>query len=320
MEVVLPWIEAHRDTPFFVFMSVLDPHDPYKPYPPYDSMWADPARAKEHERLTDEARKFIAIPFLKRFGMPTREELLKARIDPAAYIAHDLDWYDGSIRGMDAEIGRLLERLRALGLGEETLIVFTSDHGEEFLEHGRTFHGQSAYGELNRVPLVLWGPGRAPAGARLEQTVETIDIMPTLLEISQLRPPPEIQGRSLVPLLAGKKDWTSRPAITEKPRAEDDLPPLDTDSVAIVADGWKLIHNTRRHPPKAEYELYDFARDPLDRTDVAVQHPEVVKRLSGELEAWRRKAEAARLKPDSETAAAVSGEQLERLRALGYVQ
>jgi arylsulfatase A-like enzyme len=319
MDVVLPWLETHRDSPFFVFMSVLDPHDPFKPYAPYDTMWADPANAKEHERQLEQARKFIAIPFLKRFGMPTREELVKARIDPAAFIAHVRDWYDGSIRGMDAELGRLLERLHALGLAERTLVVFTSDHGEEFLEHGRTFHGQSAYGELSRVPLVLWGPGYAPAGRRLEQPVETVDIMPTLLEISRLRAPAEMQGRSLAALLAGE-DWTSRPVITEKIRDETELPPLDTDSVAIVADGWKLIHNTRRHPPRPEFELYDFAKDPFDATDLAGQHPDVVDKLSRELAAWRRKAEAGRAKPDSETAATVSGEELERLRALGYVQ
>ena len=79
-------------------MSVLDPHDPFKPYAPYDTMWADPSKAKEHERQLEQARKFITIPFLKRFGMPTREELVKARIDPAAFIAHVTDWYDGSIR------------------------------------------------------------------------------------------------------------------------------------------------------------------------------------------------------------------------------
>jgi arylsulfatase A-like enzyme len=320
MDVVLPWIEAHRDVPFFVFMSVLDPHDPYKPYPTYDSLWADPAHAKEHERQTDHARKFIAVPFLKQFGMPSREEMVKAGIDPEAYVAHDRGWYDGSIRGMDAELGRLLERLRALGLEKKTLVVFTSDHGEEFLEHGRMFHGQSAYGELNRVPLVLWGPGHVSAGAKVKETVEIIDLMPTLLAMSHLPPPPEMQGRSLLPLLARTGEWASRPAITEQRAAKGDPPPLDTDSFAIVAGGFKLIHNPRRHPPKPEYELFDYRNDPLDQKNVAAQHPDVVERLSRELQAWQAKAAAAQPKPDADAAKTMSGEELERLRALGYIQ
>ena len=68
--------------------------------------------------------------------MPNREQLLAAGSTPDPYIAHDRDWYDGSIRAMDAEIGRLVERLRTSGLDHRTLVVFTADHGEEFLEHG----------------------------------------------------------------------------------------------------------------------------------------------------------------------------------------
>ena len=125
------------------------------------------------------------------FGMPTRGELEAAGFDPAAYVEHDRDWYDGSIRGMDAEIGRLVERLAELGLGRRTLLVFTGDHGEEFLEHGRTFHGQSVYGELSDVPLHLLAAGRAcRPGATVAETVQTIDVMPTLLELSGL-PVPE---------------------------------------------------------------------------------------------------------------------------------
>jgi arylsulfatase A-like enzyme len=341
LDRVLPWIEAHREVPFFVFMSILDPHDPYKPYAPYDALWADPATEIEHTRQTEKARKYITQPILKLFGMPSREELVKAGIDPDAYVRHDQDWYDGSIRGMDAEIARLLERLRSLGLAENTLVVFTADHGEEFLEHGRMFHGQSAYGELNLVPLVLWRPGTIPKAAVVDEPVETIDLMPTLLEMSRLRLPKEAQGQSLVPLLlsAGRPSgdirkasmavgdgsnretqWKSRPAITEKWASVDDRPPLDTDSVSIVSDGWKLVHNTRRHAGTPEYELYDFLNDQLDQKNVADAHPEIVQRLAKSLERWRSLATAAQLKPDAELPQTMSAEQLQRLKSLGYIK
>ena len=321
MDRLFPWLEAHRDVRFFVFLSVLDPHDPYKSYPPYDTIWADPAGEAEHERHQEQAREHIQNPILKIFGMPSRAELDAAGVDADAYVAFDLDWYDGSIRGMDAEVGRLFERLRSLGLDEKTLVVFTSDHGEEFLEHGRMFHGQSAYGELNRVPLVIRWPGGLPAGREIDAPVETLDLMPTLLELSGLPAPEGMQGQSLLPLLSGGEGWESRPVITEKWSVTGiEKPPDDWNAMAIVADGWKLIHNFKRYPPMPEYELYDFVNDPLDLVDVAADHPDVVARLVADLGTWRERAESERVSTDAEAAQSLSAEDLERLKALGYIE
>jgi arylsulfatase A-like enzyme len=329
---LLPWLEAHRDVPFFVFLHVSDPHDPYKPYPPYDALWADPAEARTHEQHLQTARKFISDPLLKAFGMPSRAELVQAKIDPDAFIDHDRAWYDGSIRGMDTEIGRLVERLKGLGLDRKTLLVFTGDHGEEFYEHGRSFHGQSVYGEQNNMPLVVWGPGVVPAGATVDQTVQTVDLMPTLLELSRLPVPQGVQGHSLVPLLSGGGSGergtvrasasNSRPAISEKAETKHSggPPPRDTASEAVIDGGWKLIHNTKRPDGKAEFELFDHAKDPLDAHDVSAAHPDQVARLTKMLEAWRRMATAARLKPDTESNKSLSKEELERLKSLGYIQ
>ena len=142
----------------------------------------------------------ITNPFMAVRGMATRDEMLKAGIDPAAYLAYDKDWYDSSIRGLDVELARLFERLRANGLHEKTAIVFLSDHGEEFQEHGRMWHGQSVYGEMVRVPLVMRWPGRVkPHG--VDEAVQLIDVMPTLLDISRLTQPPKVcRGRASMPL------------------------------------------------------------------------------------------------------------------------
>ena len=168
---VLPWLEKHREVPFFVFLHVFDPHSPFAPRPPYDSLWADPATRAEFEEELDHVREFIDAGILRSQGMPSREQLLEAGVDPERFIGQYHDWYDGSIRGMDAEIGRLLEGLQGFGLADSTLVAFIGDHGEEFLEHGQTWHGHTLYGELVNVPLLLWWPGGVPAGQTVDEQI-----------------------------------------------------------------------------------------------------------------------------------------------------
>jgi arylsulfatase A-like enzyme len=323
LDRLLPWLSAHRDVPFFVLLHLSDPHSPYSPYPPYDTMFGDARGRQEHEQQREKVRPFIANANMRRFGMPNREELVRAGVDPDGFIANEKDGYDGSIRLMDAELGRLRERLGELGLDRRTLMVFLADHGEEFLEHGRTFHNQSIYGELTNVPLFFWWPGGVPAGTRVPETVELVDVMPTLLELSGLAAPKGIQGDSLVSLMRGgpgaRAGWP-RPAITEAAGRPDPSVTTTEESYAISLDGWKLAHHVTRAPERPEFQLFDRRKDPLDGTDLAPQHPEIVERLRRELQAWQRMARNARLKPDSEIASTVSAEELERLRALGYVQ
>jgi arylsulfatase A-like enzyme len=325
------WLEAHREIPFFAFLHLYDPHDPFEPGRPYDSLWADPAKRDEHYRNLDAVRKVISDPLMRLFGMPTREELVNASVDPDGYVAHDVGWYDGSIRGLDTEIARLMERLRTLGLDERTLVVFVADHGEEFLDHGRTFHGQTVYGELTQVPLMMRWPGGLPANRVVEDVVQTIDVMPTLLSISGLPTPAEAQGQSMVPLLdpnAGNggtsSAWQPRPAISEKALTDPNKgaapPPHDTEAFAIVDGGWKLVHHTTRPRGGPEFELFDFAKDPLNLANVADAHPEIVQRLAKALAGWRHMATTARLKPDAEATKGLTQEQLQRLRSLGYIR
>jgi arylsulfatase A-like enzyme len=324
------WLDHHRDVPAFVYLHFMDPHSPYEPYPPYNTMWADPKWREEYLRELEVLKKFIEAPFMADRGMPTREELIKAHLDPEAFIRFSKDWYDGSIRGMDAELSRVVERLQEMGLEDRSVIAFYADHGEEFHDHGRMWHGQSVYGEMVRVPLVLWGPGRVPKGVKVEEPVELIDVMPTLLEYAGLAVPPAAQGQSLRPLLsangregkvaAAGSGWKRRPIIAEKQPMGGSGYPLQTECYAIVDGSWKLIHNVARPPEQPEFELFDFYKDPLDQTNVAAEHPDVVDRLGKALDAWHRMALEAKLKPDSEETKGMTAEQLERLRSLGYVR
>ncbi len=324
---LLPWLETHREGPFFVFLHAMDPHSPFEPRAPYNTLWADSTWKEEHQQQVDRAREFMPDGLMKVQGMPTREEMEQAGIDIEPYLAHEQDWYDGSIRGLDAEIGRVLEKLAQLGLVDKTLVAFISDHGEEFLEHGRHWHGNTVYGEMTNVPMILSWPGGLPAGKVVKETVQSIDLMPTLLELSHLSLPKTLQGQNLLPLLAEEGDptreqWQSRPAFSERVTQASRVATAETevDSFAIVTEGWKLIHNVRKPDDFPEYELFDHHNDPLNLEDLAPENPEVVERLSQQLEQWHEQALAARLPSDDELKGGLSAQELERLRSLGYIR
>jgi arylsulfatase A-like enzyme len=333
---LLAWLDDHREAPFFVYLHVFDPHSPYEPYAPYNTKWSEPARMEEHRRHATEVVKVIEDPFFRGLRLPTRAEVVKAGFDPDKYIEQELNWYDGSIRGMDAEMGRLFDHLKRLGLDEHTLVVLTSDHGTEFHDHGRIFHGHTVYGELINIPLVMRWPARIPAGRAIDDLVQSIDIMPTMLDLTGLAHPQGLQGQSLQPFLAPAPagaasapasaggswpGWTSRPTISERvPNMPTPRPDNNRESVAIIDGTWKLIHNTARPPDLPEFELFDYAKDPLNKQNVAADHPEVVARLSKAIAGWRQMATAARLKPDAESTKGLSAEELQRLRSLGYVR
>lgn len=322
----LPWLEEHRDEPFFAFLHYLDPHSPYEPDPPYDRLWHDGIPWEEHEQRRKAVVPFIQDPLRRQAGYATPAEFRTAKIDPVSFMRRELAAYDGSIRQVDTELKRLLERFSELGLDRRTLIVLTSDHGEEFHEHGSMFHGQSLYDELARVPLVVRYPEAVPAGIRVEEPVALLDVMPTLLELSGLELPAGMQGRSVLPLLQekGKTGARPRPIFIDRPPATHFASPhpKELGAYAVIHEGWKLVWNFERPEgfDRPEFELYDFRRDPGDRRNVAARHPEVVGELSKLLRSWEKDAKARRIPSGEEETRGMSPEEQARLRALGYIQ
>ncbi len=330
----LEWLEIHHDVPFFAFIHVFDPHTPFKPRAPYDTTWAPPTGPSDHEARLNQVKQHFGedarITVRAHRGpetLPDTTELEEADVDVDEFLALETDWYDGSIRGMDVEIGRLIEGLGKHGLSEKTLVAFISDHGEELLDHGKHFHGNTLYGEMLNVPLLLWWPGVVPEGLVVDETTESLSLMPTLLELSGLPRPDGVQGQSLVPFMASPESpaafgWSTRPAFSERvslpSKAERELD--DLDGYAIVTDGWKLIRNLDPPDGFPEYELYDHVRDPLNHDDVAEHNPEVVERLAELIAERQRWAEARQLPTDEDAMESMSPEELSRLRALGYVR
>jgi arylsulfatase A-like enzyme len=324
---LIPWLEQHQDEPFFVFLHVFDPHSPFRPRPPYDTLWGAPGAKERMDELDAEIRK-LKVPNI--FGLPEKSGYAKTGHDPDELLKIYVDWYDGSIRGMDAEIGRLLEAMRDLGLDQDTLMVWVADHGEEFWEHGKLFHGQSVYGELNQVPMVYRWPSNPELkkGAMIDHQVQNIDLMPTVLELAGIQGPSSMQGRSLVPLLNGSgiATWQDEPAITETV-VDSDQPggPGGPDAkkakphFGIIDHGWKLVR--KEVDPEAQQELYEHPADNLNLTNVIKSDPSAgrVRSLNDLLGAWKVKAKAAQLPSDDTMAQQLSSEELRRLRALGYI-
>ncbi len=310
---MLDWLDQRGDSKFFALLHVADAHSPFRPTAEHELHFAEAGDMDQLDEYTEQVRPLIKHPLMQRFGMPQRDELIGAKIEPSEFVRLEENGMDGSIKGMDMEIGKLIAKLEALGLRDKVMIGLVADHGTELLEHDSHFHGHTLYGELNRVPMLLWGPSFVPA-ADVAQTVQTIDLMPTMLEAAGLPLPTNIQGASLRPLWDDPEaaPWR-RPAITEMP-----MNYRGSVGWSLISDGWKLV---RLGPLDEEpsFELYDHTNDPLNHTDVAADNAEVVTRLAKLMENWRAEATAARL-DDSAANAALDGAELERLRSLGYVQ
>ncbi len=237
--------------------------------------------------------------------------------------------YDGGVLYTDqVGLAPLLRALTELGLDEDTLVIVTADHGEEFFEHGAFTH-QLPYDEVARVPLVIQGPGLSP-GTRVPDVVELVDLMPTVLSLVGLPIPDHVQGRDLSPLLRGES-LPGRAAhvdgiLGKKPWAR--FP----SGLILEIDGqlWSYLNTvyerseagTSPFETRSAGELYLLDRDPDQKENVVERHPELAKRLEAELLEWY--AENRDRQQVLGTARAsqqmLSDEERERLRGLGYVE
>jgi arylsulfatase A-like enzyme/Flp pilus assembly protein TadD len=205
--------------------------------------------------------------------------------------------YDGEIANADAIVGGFLDHLRAQGLYDRALVIFTSDHGEGLGQHGEDQHSILLYAEALRVPLLVKLPGRARAGETIEAPAQLADLLPTVTRLLGLAAPADVAGESLLDAGAGERRIYSE---TLYPRLA-----LGWSELRSLVDGrWHFIRGVRD-------ELYDLERDPGETRDVAATETAVAARLGAEME----RAHALVI-PAPE---AVPREVAERLAALGYV-
>lgn len=266
---------ARSGRPFFLHASFWKPHSPFDVCPPYDSLYDDVNIPLPELVTVEDVRRLLPEPLQKL-------ALRSGKIEGAAD-REQLQWiyrsYYGAISHVDHEIGEILATLERTGQAQNTLIVFSTDHGDQLLEHG--IMGKNCFFESSvRVPLLVSLPGRVKA-ARYTELIETVDVLPTLLEMIGVPEPREVQGRSFAPLIAATgRRYEPRDAVFseniipevitggrlnlsfEKGRGVDGV--RHPDAKMVRTNRWKYSYY-----PAGYAELYDLDADPGERLNLA---------------------------------------------------
>jgi choline-sulfatase len=260
---------AQEGRPFFLFSSFWKPHSPFEVPEPFDTLYAEVEFAlPKQESLED----------IERLPLPLQKLILRGNNPPYNMDRAQLQWiyrsYYASISHIDREVGRILDTLEELGLSENTIVIFCSDHGDQLLEHG--LMGKNVFFEASeRVPFMIRYPDRITPGGR-EGFMETIDVLPTLFELAGIEVPYNVQGQSLVPILTDNKE-DNREAVF----AENVIPEVFSDSFVFEKGGGvggirhpdaKMVRTREwkyNYYPEGYAELYHLSEDPLEQTNLA---------------------------------------------------
>jgi arylsulfatase A-like enzyme len=290
----LAWLEANTRRPFFLYVHTIDPHAPY-----------DPPKETAGVFGGDYQGPITADATVAR-------NLTNAAPLPAQDLQHVVDLYDEEILFNDRALGSFVDKLHDLGVWDDTLFVFLSDHGEEFYEHGGFGHGGTLWNELLHVPLVVKPDrrdGETIASRRLAERVRTLDLLPTLLaRLGVAAPAEEAMGVDLAAAF-GAGELPELPVIAEE---EPDKRCLLSGRLKYVVYG-PASSEPGRH-------LFDLVADPKEQNDLAAAQPELGRRMDGELARILADYAARGFTPIRNAAQQRLGAaDLQALKRLGYV-
>ena len=304
IEQLLPkvkeWLETNKSNPFFLFIHSFDIHDPYKPPPPYKAI-------------------FHNFPYTGTL-LPNNKTLKAASVKELDVNDEDLRHfralYDGGIRYTDEKIGEFLSYLRDSGLEDRSLIIITADHGEEFKEHGSFLHGRLYYRPNLHVPLIMRIPHYPRREIRINEFVQSIDLLPTILDVAGLPSHPNAQGRNLLPSIKRHRNFFNRFLwkIANPFTKDSNISFAEhhkTKSCSIITDGYQLIY----HAESDSMELFNLKDDPLEQNNIAAAHTNITERLFSKCVAFYN-AETSKYKAIVTDLGEVQRKQLE---ALGYI-
>lgn len=283
VDASLGWLDAQPPgTPVFLLVHLFDPHLPYDAPPPHAGRFSS---------------AFAATPLRPAQPQDVRRRRAALSAGERSFVTAA---YDEEVAATDAQVGRLLAGLETRGRLKRALVILTADHGEELFDHGGFEHGHSTYQEVLRVPFVAWAPGLRPR--RESVPVSLVDVLPTALEATGIARP-ETDGRSLWPLLTRGAQPGPRLLAAEGTLRRPERRALLRWPLKLVTD-----------EEQGRCELYDLARDPGERRDLAAERPEDVAHLKERLE----RLLVAR-PPAQAGEGQLSAAEREELRALGYV-
>ena len=320
--VIFPWLERRRHQPFFLYAHATDPHAPYRPPAEFEARFANPAETPQFNR------DYAKLRDQRQYGggaTVSRANCTAKGVNPDLFIKRAIDRYDAEIAHNDRSILRLVEKLRQLGLLENTLIVVLSDHGEEFHEHGWTAHGHSLYRELTQALFLMWHPKLLPSPRRVAEPVQLLDLTPTVLDLVGIRSEEIFQGQSLAPLARGLPFARKAAVMASRfahpnARATGFVPEYRTGTFARIDAEWKLIYRDQAEKVGLDrVELFDRRADRRETKNVAAQHPEVVTRLMADVSQWIEGQKQVRKLLGPGGRATLDPQALERLRSLGYL-
>jgi arylsulfatase A-like enzyme len=289
--LAVEWLETegHGDAPFFLYLHTVEPHAPYNPPAPFRQRFAPQVRneALTHLRILHELKegRVVATPEMRR-------DLL--------------DLYDAEIATNDAAFGALIDLLVQRGLWQDTIVVFVSDHGEEFLDHGGWEHGRTLHTEMLDVPLIVRIPG-VGNGRSVERLAQHADVVPTILDALGIPIPAAVEGRSLLPWMTGD----GREENVEV-AAFSWLDEYGFRAASVTTPEWRLIEEKS---PGFKRSLYDRRSDPREKSDLAAGRPV----WSGYLATWIKAEELPREGMLKAREGVVDPELKRQLQALGYV-
>jgi arylsulfatase A-like enzyme len=263
---------AGADEPFMIFTSFFGPHFPYAVPAPYDRMY-DPTQV---ERWVNFYESFHDKPLVQQKEMLRWNASHLTWPDWQKVIAH----YWGYCTYIDDQIARIVARLNALGLAEDTVLIYASDHGDMLGSHRLFNKGMTMYDETYRIPLIVSWPGVTAAGSKCEALVSLVDVMPTLLHIAGITDHSGLDGRSLMPFLQGQvvEDWADD-VYAEFHGYESAL----CTQRMVRTQSWKYIYN-----PCSKDELYDLESDPGELHNLAgkLGYKHVLRRMKERLVRW----------------------------------
>ena len=324
------WRESYAAEPYWVHFQTTDVHGPWRPVAPFAGLFLTPESRERYDEWERQLRNAGSDP------RPVLADFAETGISPVAHFDARRRIYDEAIAHQDYQLGRLVERLKAVGEWEHTLLIVAADHshGPAGLRDPSVHRwGPMLRSSQTRSPLIIVWPGRIVGGQRFSQPVSMIDMLPTILDLAGLPMPEVMQGQSLAPLLLGEEGWEPRPVILDEFYVDQETGEL-SGAIAVIEGRWGASLEINSDPdltwwrstvPEEERRptpllVFDLWNDPMCLHSLHEERPDLVEKYTAFLEAQfeAHQALAKLFTPGAEVA--LTPEQLETLRALGYIQ